>query len=112
MERLCVFANQALSNMREILAAAGAAPSDVVKTMILLEDISDFAEVNTMYKEFFGEGRVPARYACGSIAAVLVDSTLLKDSVHLLIVCPFCFSLLNKVHVRSQVPSEGCKGRN
>ncbi|KAJ8901906.1 hypothetical protein NDN08_004110 [Rhodosorus marinus] len=52
---------QALSNMREILAAAGAAPSDVVKTMILLEDISDFAEVNSMYKDFFGEGRVPAR---------------------------------------------------
>lgn len=48
--------------MKEILAAADATPSDIVKTTILLEDIADFVKVNEMYKAFFGDGRVPARY--------------------------------------------------
>lgn len=33
----------------------------IVKTTILLDDMADFAKVNEIYKEFFGDGRVPAR---------------------------------------------------
>eukprot|EP00190_Bangiopsis_sp_CCMP1999_P003295 CAMPEP_0198729116 /NCGR_PEP_ID=MMETSP1475-20131203/14886_1 /TAXON_ID= ORGANISM="Unidentified sp., Strain CCMP1999" /NCGR_SAMPLE_ID=MMETSP1475 /ASSEMBLY_ACC=CAM_ASM_001111 /LENGTH=252 /DNA_ID=CAMNT_0044491685 /DNA_START=42 /DNA_END=800 /DNA_ORIENTATION=- len=52
---------QVLSNMKEILAAGGASPNDIVKTTILLVDIADFAKVNDIYKDFFDNGRVPAR---------------------------------------------------
>jgi len=52
---------QALANMRAILKAAGAGPNDVVKTSILLDDISDFAKVNAIYEAFFEGGRVPTR---------------------------------------------------
>lgn len=52
---------QALANMRAILAAAGAAPADVVKTTVLLDDIADFAKVNKLYEAFFAGDAAPAR---------------------------------------------------
>lgn len=52
---------QALSNLRAVLKAAGCVPGDIVKTTILLDDMADFAEVNEIYAAFFEGGRVPAR---------------------------------------------------
>lgn len=49
-----------LSNLLAILQAAGCTQNDVVKTTILLTDINDFADVNTVYAEFFGDHK-PAR---------------------------------------------------
>lgn len=51
---------QALANMQAVLAAAGATPKDVVKTTIFLVDMADFAVVNRIYAEIFGE-EPPAR---------------------------------------------------
>lgn len=51
---------QALANMQAVLAAAGATPKDVVKTTIFLADMADFAVVNRIYAEIFGE-EPPAR---------------------------------------------------
>ena len=49
-----------LENIRDILAAAGAALADVVEVSTFLTDMSDFAAYNSVYSEFFGyEG--PAR---------------------------------------------------
>ena len=49
-----------LENVRDILAAAGAALSDVVEVSTFLTDMADFAAYNAVYSEFFGyEG--PAR---------------------------------------------------
>ena len=49
-----------LENIRDILAAAGAALSDVVEVSTFLIDMSHFAAYNAVYGEFFGyEG--PAR---------------------------------------------------
>lgn len=52
---------QALSNLKAILKEAGCGPQDIVKTMILLEDMKDFATVNDIYANFFEGGPVPAR---------------------------------------------------
>lgn len=52
---------QALKNIRAILESADAGPNDIVKTTILLDDMADFAKVNTLYKAFFEGGRVPSR---------------------------------------------------
>ena len=49
-----------LENIRDILAAAGAALADEVEVSTFLTDMSDFAAYNSLYSEFFGyEG--PAR---------------------------------------------------
>ena len=43
-----------LENIRDILAGAGAALSDVVEVSTFLTDMADFAAYNTVYSEFFG----------------------------------------------------------
>ena len=52
--------HQVLKNLGEILAAAGATHTDVIKTTIFLVDMDDFLAVNTVYAEYFGEHK-PAR---------------------------------------------------
>lgn len=52
----------ALSNLEAVLAEAGAAPTDVLKTTVFLADIDDFEEMNGAYAEFFDE-EPPARSA-------------------------------------------------
>ena len=59
---------QSLTNIREILKAAGTDMSAVVKTTVLLSDIADFAAMNAVYAEFFSEP-FPAR-AAFQVAAV------------------------------------------
>lgn len=44
---------QSLTNVQNILQAAGYSCADVVKTTVLLADIADFAVMNTVYAEFF-----------------------------------------------------------
>lgn len=53
---------QALTNLQNLLEAAGASLVDVVKTTVFLRDIADFARMNTVYAEFFMENP-PARSA-------------------------------------------------
>ena len=51
---------QALANLRAVLEGAGSSIGDVVKTTVFLTDMSDFATMNELYAEFFGDHR-PAR---------------------------------------------------
>ena len=55
-------ARQALANLRAVLEAAGSSMALVVKTTVFLSDMNDFADVNAVYAEAFGEHR-PARSA-------------------------------------------------
>lgn len=59
-------AEQALKNLKAVAAAAGASMSDVVKVTVLLQDVSDFAALNTIYANFFGENP-PARATFGGL---------------------------------------------
>jgi 2-iminobutanoate/2-iminopropanoate deaminase len=52
---------QVMANVAAVLAAAGLAFADVVKTTIFLTDMADFAAVNAIYGESFEGGPVPAR---------------------------------------------------
>ena len=56
---------QSLTNVKNILEAAGYSLNDVVKTTVLLADIADFASMNAVYAEFFSENK-PAR-ACFAV---------------------------------------------
>ena len=53
---------QSLTNLKNILNAAGAEMSDVVKTTVYLANIADFAAMNAVYGEFFA-APYPARAA-------------------------------------------------
>ena len=53
-------AEQALDNMGAVLEAGGASYSSVVKTLVLLDDMDDFAAVNEVYSKYFPENP-PAR---------------------------------------------------
>ena len=53
---------QSILNAKAILRSAGLELSNVVKTTVLLSDIADFAAMNEVYAEFFGEP-YPARSA-------------------------------------------------
>lgn len=53
---------QSLTNIQNILEAAGYTMNDVVKTTALLADIGDFAPMNQVYAEFFTDNK-PARAA-------------------------------------------------
>jgi 2-iminobutanoate/2-iminopropanoate deaminase len=46
-----------LTNIRNILAACGAAMADVVKCSVFLSDGRDFAAMNEVYAEFFGDNK-------------------------------------------------------
>ena len=54
---------QSLTNVKAVLEAAGADLGKVVKTTVFLKDMNDFAAMNKVYAEFFGEGGCPARSA-------------------------------------------------
>jgi 2-iminobutanoate/2-iminopropanoate deaminase len=53
---------QALVNLKSVLADGGAEMTDVAKCMVLLADINDFATMNSVYAEAFGD-HLPARSA-------------------------------------------------
>lgn len=56
---------QSLTNVKNILEAAGYTTADVVKTTVLLADIADFTAMNAVYAEFF-TAPCPAR-ACFAV---------------------------------------------
>jgi len=61
-------ATQALKNLKSVLAAADMDLSDVVKTTVFLVDMGDFAAINAIYAQAFGETK-PAR-SCVAVAAL------------------------------------------
>jgi 2-iminobutanoate/2-iminopropanoate deaminase len=61
-----------LSNVKRILEAAGASLSDVVKCSVFLRDGNDFAAMNEVYREFFGDQR-PTRT---TVAVAFADPTM------------------------------------
>ena len=54
---------QSLENCKAVLAAAGAAMENVIKTTVFLSDMNNFGAMNEVYAEFFGEGGYPSRSA-------------------------------------------------
>jgi 2-iminobutanoate/2-iminopropanoate deaminase len=56
--------NQAMANLRALLAQEGASLEDVVKTTVFLRHMSDFPRMNDAYLVAFGDHR-PARSTIG-----------------------------------------------
>jgi 2-iminobutanoate/2-iminopropanoate deaminase len=73
---------QSLTNMKAILEEAGTDMGHVVKTTVLLKNIADFAAMNEVYAEFFGEP-YPAR-AAFQVAALPKDALVEIECVAVL----------------------------
>lgn len=59
--------HQSLTNIKNLLEAAGSSMDDVVETTVLLTDIDEFGPMNEVYGEFFSEP-YPARAAFQVVA--------------------------------------------
>jgi 2-iminobutanoate/2-iminopropanoate deaminase len=75
---------QALTNLQNILQAAGSSLERVVKVTVFLRDINDFAAMNRVYSTFFS-GNYPARSAfqVGALpkgGAVEIEAVALSDT--------------------------------
>lgn len=57
---ITVQTRRVLTNLGNVLQAAGSSLQRVVKTTVFLADFNDFAAMNAVYAEFFGE-QPPAR---------------------------------------------------
>ena len=51
---------QAITNLRNVLEAAGSSLDKVVKTTVFISDMNNFAALNAVYAELFGDAK-PAR---------------------------------------------------
>lgn len=58
---------QVLKNLSHVLEAAGSSLRHVVKTTVFMQDLGEFAKMNTVYAEFFPEHK-PARSTVGVAA--------------------------------------------
>ena len=72
-------ARASLENVAAILEAGHATLSDVVKVVIFLKDMNDFAAVNAVYGDFFPEP-FPAR-SCIEVARLPLDAVLKIEAV-------------------------------
>lgn len=61
-------AKQAMENLKAVVEAGGMTMSNIVKTIVFLADMNDFAKVNAIYATYF-EGDAPAR-SCVQVAAL------------------------------------------
>lgn len=73
---------QALTNLKAVIEAAGAQLSDVVKVTVFLDNMDDFAAMNAVYATFFTENP-PARSAV-EVARLPLNSLVEIEAVVLL----------------------------
>ena len=62
---------QAITNLKNVLEAAGGGLCNVVKTTVFISDMNDFAAINGVYAELFGDTK-PAR-SCVEVSRLPKD---------------------------------------
>lgn len=62
---------QSITNLRNVLEKAGSSLAKVVKTTVFIKDMNDFAALNKVYAELFGDTK-PAR-SCVEVARLPKD---------------------------------------
>ena len=72
---------QAITNLKNVLEAAGSGLDKVVKTTVFISDMNDFAAVNVVYAEMFGSTK-PAR-SCVQAARLPKDVKLEIEAIAL-----------------------------
>jgi 2-iminobutanoate/2-iminopropanoate deaminase len=70
---------QVIANLANVLAAAGSGLDKVVKTTVFISDMDNFAAMNAVYSELFGDAR-PAR-SCVEVARLPKDVMVEMEAV-------------------------------
>ncbi|MDY4252769.1 MULTISPECIES: RidA family protein [unclassified Clostridium] len=70
---------QSLENVKAILEAAGSSLEKVVKVVVFIKDMNDFAQVNEVYGEYFIENP-PAR-SCVEVARLPKDCVIEIEAI-------------------------------
>lgn len=66
-------ARQVLHNLMAVLAAEGLGSNNVAKVTIYLDDIADFDQVNSVYREFFSDPYPARTTVAASLRGILVE---------------------------------------
>lgn len=72
-------ANQAFSNLRNLIEASGATIDKVIKTTVFIKEMNDFGKINEIYATYFKEP-FPAR-SCVEVARLPKDVMLEVEAV-------------------------------
>ncbi|MBO4389293.1 MAG: RidA family protein [Lachnospiraceae bacterium] len=72
-------ARQVMTNMKNLMEAAGTDLDSVVKTSVFIKDMNDFAKVNAIYAEFFTTD-CPAR-SCVEVARLPKDVLIEMEAI-------------------------------
>ena len=73
---------QAITNLKNVIEAAGSSLANVVKTTVFIKDMNDFVALNGVYAEMFGNTK-PAR-SCVEVARLPKD---VKVEIEAIAVC-------------------------
>lgn len=77
-----VQAEQAFSNLKNLIEEAGSSMDKVVKTTVFIKNMDDFAEINEIYAKYFTEP-FPAR-SCVEVARLPKDVLLEVEAIALM----------------------------
>lgn len=72
-------AKQALTNLSNLLQAAGTSMDNVIKTTVFIKEMDDFGTINEVYATFF-KGDYPAR-SCVEVARLPKDVMLEIEAI-------------------------------
>ena len=72
-------AEQALTNVKNLIEAAGGSIENVVKTTVFIKDMNDFGKINEIYAEYFKDA-CPAR-SCVEVARLPKDVLMEMEAV-------------------------------
>lgn len=72
-------AKQALTNLSNLLEAAGTSMDNVIKTTVFIKEMDDFGAINEVYATFF-KGDYPAR-SCVEVARLPKDVMLEIEAI-------------------------------
>ena len=72
---------QAITNLKHVLEAAGGGLQSVVKTTVFISDMNDFAAINGVYAELFGDTK-PAR-SCVEVSRLPKDVKIEIEAIAL-----------------------------
>ncbi|TMM31909.1 RidA family protein [Polaribacter aestuariivivens] len=61
LDNIILETKQVMENLKEVLAAAKMTFDHVVKSSIFISDMNNFADINTVYGEYFDNETAPAR---------------------------------------------------
>ncbi len=72
-------ANQAFSNLRNLIEASGTTIDKVIKTTVFIKEMNDFGRINEIYSQYFKEP-FPAR-SCVEVARLPKDVMIEVEAV-------------------------------